>query len=350
MKAKKFFDELKFSSILGIKIGVLGAVLGLIFHSLWGNLEEIKYTIVNGFIIGFLIGFIEPIFSGSRIRRLPYSVLLLFRVVLYFIITLTSIYILLIVYLKSNGLESSSLSEPKIVEEINNVYFLSNINILYLLLVILSVSFLWQLKPFFGKGIIFNYLVGKYHKPVSEERIFMFLDLDNATTLAEKLGSEKYSLLLSDFFNDLDSAFNKTRGSVHQYVGDEVVVIWKIKKGLKNNNCLKSYFLAMEILVKNKDYYLNKYKILPSFKASLHLGKVTITEVGASKKEIAYHGDTINTASRICASARTIGNNILISKEVYDRLNKDDNIIYEDLGEHNFKGKNKKIHIYSVKN
>ena len=72
MKAKKFFDELKFSSILGIKIGVLGAVLGLIFHSLWGNLEEIKYTIVNGFIIGFLIGFIEPIFSGSRIRQQDY--------------------------------------------------------------------------------------------------------------------------------------------------------------------------------------------------------------------------------------------------------------------------------------
>ena len=349
MKSKKFIVSFIASFILGIKIGILGAVLGSIFHSLWGNLEEIKYTIVNGFIIGFLIGFIEPIFSNSRIGRLPYSALLFLRVILYFIITLTSIYILLIIYLKSEGLGSSSLSDSQIVEEINSVYFLSNINILYVLLIILSASFLWQLKAFFGKGIIFNYLFGKYHKPVSEERIFMFLDLDNATTLAEKLGSEKYSLLLSDFFNDLDSAFGKTRGSVHQYVGDEVVVIWKLKSGLKNNNCLKSYFLAMEILEKKKDYYLSKYKILPSFKASLHLGEVTITEIGASKKEIAYHGDTINTASRICASARTLGNNILISKEVYDRLNKDDNIIYEDLGEHNFKGKNEKIHIYSIK-
>lgn len=349
MKIKNFIQGIKTSFILGIKIGVLGAVLGLIFHSLWGNLDEIKYTAVNGFIIGFLIGFIEPIFSHSRIGRLSYSLLLFLRVILYFIITLTSIYTLLIVYLKSNDLESSSLSDPQIFEEISKVYFLANINILYVLLIILVVSFLWQLKAFFGKGVIFNYLVGRYHKPLSEERIFMFLDLDNATTLAENLGSEKYSLLLSDFFNDLDSAFAKTRGYVHQYVGDEVVVIWKLKNGLKNNNCLRSYFMAMEILENKREYYLNKYKVLPSFKASLHLGEVTITEIGVSKKEIAYHGDTINTASRICASARTLGNNILISKEVYDRLNKDDTIIYEDLGEHYFKGKNEKIHIYSVK-
>ena len=105
----------------------------------------------------------------------------------------------------------------------------------------------------------------------------------------------------------------------------------------------------MEILENRREYYLNKYKIFPLFKASLHLGPVTITEIGASKKEIAYHGDTINTASRICASAHTLGSNILISKEVYNRLNKNDNFLYDDLGEHYFKGKNEKIHIYSVR-
>ena len=88
----------------------------------------------------------------------------------------------------------------------------------------------------------------------------MFLDLNDATTIAEKLGSKKYSFLLNDFFTDLDSAFTKTKGHVFQYVGDEVVVIWNPKTGLKNNNCLKAYFLAEQILGSKKEYYLNKYK------------------------------------------------------------------------------------------
>ena len=348
MKKKIIIREFKASLILGIKIGILGAVLGVIFHSIWGNFDEIKYTAINGFIIGFTIGFIEPILSYTRIGRLPYSVLLLLRIVLYFIITISSIYTILIIYIKSKGLESSSLSDPQVFEEISKVYFLSNINIFYVLVIILIVSFLWQLKAFFVKGVIFNYLIGKYHKPSPEDRIFMFLDLDNATTHAEILGDEKYSSLLGDFFNDLDLAISKTKGHVYQYVGDEVVIIWKLKKGLKNNNCIKLFFMAMDIFENRREYYLKKYNIFPSFKVSLHLGRVTITEIGSSKKEIAYHGDTINTASRICASAHKLGNNILISKEVYDRLNKDDNILYNDLGEHYFKGKNEKIRIYSV--
>jgi adenylate cyclase len=349
MKSKIIIREIKTSLVTGVKIGILGALIGLVSHSLWGNFDEIKYTVINGFIIGFLIGFIEQIFSSSRIGRWPYSVLLLLRIISYFIITLTTIYTLLIVYLKNNGLSSSSLSDPQIFEEVKKVYFLANINTLYVLLIILVVSFLWQLKPFFGQGVIFNYLIGKYHKPTSEERIFMFLDLNSATTLGEKLGSKKYSSLLHNFFNDLDFAFEKTKGYVHQYVGDEVVVIWKLKSGLKNNNCIRSYFMAVDRLENRKEYYLKKYNVFPTFKASIHLGPITITEIGASKKEIAYHGDTINTASRICSFAHTLGNDLLISNEVYNRLNKNDNIIFEDLGEHQLKGKIEKIQLYGVR-
>lgn len=249
---KMFIREFKTSLILGIKIGILAAFIGVIFHLIWGNLDEIKYTAINSFVIGYLIGFIEPSLSYSRIARLPYSVLLLFRIIIYFIITIISIYTFLLIYLKSIGLQSNSLSDPQIFEEISKVYFLANINTISILILILIISFLWQLKAFFVKGVIFNYMIGKYHKPTCEDRIFMFLDLNDATTLAEKLGNEKYSLLISDFFNDLDLAITKTEGHIYQYVGDEVVIIWKLKNGLKNNNCLNAFILAKEIFENKK--------------------------------------------------------------------------------------------------
>jgi adenylate cyclase len=132
-------------------------------------------------------------------------------------------------------------------------------------------------------------------------------------------------------------------------VGDEVVVIWKMKDGLRNNNCVQSYFLALNILEDKKEYYYNKYNIIPSFKSSLHAGEVTITEIGVSKKEIVYHGDTMNTASRICASAHSLDKSIIISQSLYNKLSTENDLIYEDLGEHLLKGKDEKIHLYSIK-
>lgn len=348
MENRIFSRKFKTYLFLGIKFGIVGALIGFVLHAIWGNLEEVKYTIFNGFLIGFFVGFFELIFSNSKVGRIPYSVLLLFRTISYFLIILISVYILLIIYLKNNGLGPMYLRDPQKFEQLSNVYFPVNINTIYIMVFTLIATFIWQLKSFFGKGVLFNYLIGKYHKPSIENRIFMFLDLNDATTLAEKLGSRKYSSFLSDFFNDLDLAFTKTKGRVYQYVGDEVVIIWKPKKGLKNNNCISAYFLALDILKNKKEYYLAKYKVFPSFKAALHLGEVTITEMGASKKEIVYHGDTINTASRICSSAHMLGKNILFSKALHDKLNTDIDIVFEDLGEHSLKGKDEKIHIYSI--
>ena len=205
------------------------------------------------------------------------------------------------------------------------------------------------MSSFFGEGVLRDYLLGKYYKPTVDERIFMFLDLNDATTIAEKIGPQQYSSFLRQFFIDLDPAFINTKGKVFQYVGDEVVVIWKVSEGLKNNNCINVYKLAAGSIKQNKNYYLNRFGIVPSFKAAVHLGKVSITEIGVSKKEIAYHGDAINTTARICSSAHQLQKQFLISKSLYDRLNKTKIKDFEHLGLHSFKGKNEKIELYGLR-
>ena len=73
-------------------------------------------------------------------------------------------------------------------------------------------TFLWQLKNFFGRGVVSNYLIGRYHKPRVENRIFMFLDLNDATAIAEKLGSKEYSSYLSDFFTTAGTPATRVYG------------------------------------------------------------------------------------------------------------------------------------------
>lgn len=329
---------------LGLKFGLIGALTGFVLHAVWGNLETVSYTLITFFVIGFFIGFLELLFAHSRMVRLPYTLLLLLRSITYFLIILLINFFSFYAYMTISGFEISALSDPQRREEFESVYFLSQVSVQWVLFFSLVITFVWQLQPFFGKGVLLNYLLGKYHKPSIEWRIFMFLDLNDATTIAEQLGSRKYSSFITDFLRDIDGAITRTKGQVFQYVGDEVVIIWSLKAGLKNNNCIRVFFLAQKILENRKAYYQKKYGLLPRFKAALHIGEVTITEIGVSKKEIAYHGDTINTTSRICASVNKLGKQFLISKPLFEKLIT--NVEFEDLGEHSFKGKEERTHIF----
>ena len=102
--------------------------------------------------------------------------------------------------------------------------------------------FISEISDNIGQGVLKNFFIGKYHTPLLEERIFMFLDMKSSTTIAEKLGHLKYYQLLNDYYADLTKAVLETSGEIYQYVGDEVVVSWLIDKGLNNSNCLNCFF------------------------------------------------------------------------------------------------------------
>src|SRR5262249_32957897 len=49
------------------------------------------------------------------------------------------------------------------------------------------INFLRQLDRMLGPGTLMSLLLGRYHRPVAEERIFMFLDLNDSTAIAAAL-------------------------------------------------------------------------------------------------------------------------------------------------------------------
>ena len=181
-------------------------------------------------------------------------------------------------------------------------------------------SFIKQVDFKFGPGNLINLISGKYHSPKIEDRIFLFIDLKNATGSAEKLGHIKYSKLIQDCFYDITPLMNKYKAEIYQYVGDEIVVTWKSFAGIKNLNCIRLYFSFMQRIKQRSPYYLKKYGLVPEFKAGMNCGHITVAEVGIIKREIAYHGDTINTASRIQDQCNKYGKSMLVSGQLQKRL------------------------------
>jgi len=108
-----------------------------------------------------------------------------------------------------------------------------------------------------------------------------------------------------------------------------------------------SYFSFKEELLKKQEYYQNKYKCTPFFKAGLNEGIVTATEVGKYKKEIAYHGDTINTAARIQGKCNEFNEELLISKNLKNKLNTT-NFNFSKLASVILRGKEVEVEIFSV--
>lgn len=209
-------------------------------------------------------------------------------------------------------------------------------------------SFLKHLRELFGEPVLLNYITGKYENPIEENRAFMFLDLNNSTQLAEEMGHLKYSNLLNTCFKDILDGLQKFDIEIYQFVGDEIVFTWKSETDL-NNKAFKIFSKIEKNLQRKQKDYLLKFKMLPKFKSAVHLGAVSATIIGGQNyKEMAYHGDVLNTTSRLLEQCHLYKKKIVFSENY---LKNQTNLIDEALqylGSVQLRGKQSYLNIYGV--
>lgn len=298
-------------------------------------LQSILVSFIAGPIFGSISGFAQILTEERGYKQISIQKLLLLRVVtaLLFLVLIISLAYLIF------GKEDLSYLEFAFEPGSFAIY-------LYILAVDVFMFSLRQVNLFLGGNNLWKLFNGKFYTPREEERIFMFLDLQSSTSHAEKLGHIEYSKMIQDCFNDLGVVVDN-EAEIYQYVGDEVILTWKLRDGLKDQNCLKAFFNFKQQLADKQQYYSENYGRNPHFKAGMHVGIITVTEVGKYKKEIAYHGDTINTAARIQSKCNEFGKELLISEHLKNMLSTTDFSMYE-LGSIGLKGKESKVSLYAV--
>lgn len=218
--------------------------------------------------------------------------------------------------------------------------------ILAFLAIVIS-RFILEVDQKLGKGNLWKFITGKFYSPRTENRIFMFLDLKSSTKIAEKIGHLRFSELLQDCFNDL-AVVDDYYASVYQYVGDEVVLTWEAKKGIVKDNFINAYFKFIQKLESKRPFYELKYGIFPEFKAGAHIGECTVSEIGSLKREIAYSGDTINTAARIESMCNKLNADFLISEKLKNHFLTNAQFNFDEKGCVGLRGKSEKINLFNV--
>jgi adenylate cyclase len=249
------------------------------------------------------------------------------------------------------GIISEAYFGPDLPGRLSRIIFNKSffVFVLYFGVVSTILDFYQQVKQKFGRGVFIDIFLGRYHKPKESERIFAFVDLRSSVSLAEQLGHIRYSNLLQDCFFDLNIQLSRYNAKIYQYVGDQVVLHWSMKDGLYKNRCIHCFYGFVDRLEKRRAYYEAKYGLFPFFKAGIHTGTVTVAEVGLLKREIAFHGDTVNTTSRIHDFCNKYQQQMLISQNLRDLLNPDDMLEFSYIGDHILKGKHVSMELYGVK-
>ncbi len=320
-----------------------GVIYAIAYHGI--SLFPIAGQFVIGFFFGIITSVTEIFVFENRLKRKHFSTALLIRTGYYVLISSS-----IIIFVVSRQIAHIYPYDPAKHKDLFS--FMRSIDFIELLAfsVLLSffVNFVRQINRLLGQNVLFNYIRGKYQLPLEEELIFMFLDLKSSTTIAEKLGHIKNHEFLNEFFYDMSDPILECRGRIYQYVGDEIVLTWEIKEGLKDLNCIKCFFDIQNKISGLKDIYNDKYGVYPEFKAGLHVGKVITGEIGDIKKDIVYHGDTVNTAARIQAECNKYNRKVLASKVLVDMLDLKGKYKKESMGNIRLRGKEKELELFSV--
>jgi adenylate cyclase len=83
----------------------------------------------------------------------------------------------------------------------------------------------------------------------------------------------------------------------------------------------------------------------------LYIGSATVLEVGEIKCEISYLGDVLNTAARIQGKCNDVGEALLVSEALLDRLTPiPDDLKILPIGTVELRGREQTVNIFSVHN
>ena len=158
-----------------------------------------------------------------------------------------------------------------------------------------------------GGRTLTNLLLGRYHRPVREERVFMVVDIKGSTALAERLGDERAHAFITSVFFDIDQPILEHGSEVYSYVGDGLIASWPLAQGIADARCLRCFEAIEATLARRAEHYRREFGVTPEVRVALHAGPVVAGECGDAKLAIVYLGDTMNTVARIEQAAKAPG-------------------------------------------
>ena len=325
---------------------VIGPVLGLVIGQFDDPPRLLQFAALRGFSVGVLIGaglgVGEELIFPRWSRTMAFARLSVVRVGSYTLLIIAGLTAV-------NAVDRSIVLGLGPFESI--AYYTAGDlwrDLIFAVVASFVVTGFLQVRKLHNPGEIRRLLTGRYHYPVEETRIFLFADVVGSTGIAERLGHMAYSSFLRDVFSDISEAILAWKGEVYQHAGDSVLVTWRMDKGTRSAACVQCFFDMMQLLERREEDYRRQYDTIPRLRAGIHGGEVVTTWVGEARKDLAFHGDTLNAAARVEGMCKELGVQCLVTELVYEAVELPPHLQARSVGELELRGRTEALHLFSV--
>jgi adenylate cyclase len=321
---------------------VLGALAGLLYAIIF-EIANLTGSAIRGALIGAPVllyerGFLFPRWR-DRIRQAATPI---------FIVATLATYAVMIVL--GNAAAGTVLHHLfGYMSSARDAMMISESGFIYSLGVSAVIVFVFRVRDLIGPALFTDLLLGRYHRPISEERIFLFLDVSGSTRFADHHGDLAAQAYLGQIFAALALPVRRSRGSIDDYIGDMALVTWTIERGARDAACLRCVFDFAATITDDAPAWQARFGQVPAFRAALHCGSVVTAEIGLERHKIAYFGDVVNTTARLEALSKTLDVPVLASADLLGRIGRLPNDLSAvDLGLHAIRGRNEPLGVAAI--
>jgi adenylate cyclase len=175
---------------------------------------------------------------------------------------------------------------------------------------------------FIGIETLFHLMLGTYHRPVIQEKVLLFLDINNSTDLAERLGPVRTQSLLGKFLFDVSRPITDSGGDIYLYKGDGLIALWAWGEAIRADKILNAVDAIFVAVKDEQANYRQQFGVVPDFRVGVHGGDVVVSEQGDIKRAIGIYGSTINISARMEEAAKAHGVACVISGDVAKALSR----------------------------
>ncbi|MCM1264594.1 MAG: adenylate/guanylate cyclase domain-containing protein [Candidatus Gastranaerophilales bacterium] len=148
----------------------------------------------------------------------------------------------------------------------------------------------------------------------------LFADIRGFTSMSEKLSADEVSVILNEYFTEIEPIVTRNNGVINKFIGDAVMAIFgePIQDENHPKNAVKC---ACEMLDKVKELqtkWLEEGKPKIEIGIGINTGEAFVGNIGSEKRmEYTVIGDMVNLASRIEGNNKIYKTNLLISSSTY---------------------------------
>jgi adenylate cyclase len=348
-RAALFVEALGWGAAIGVAFGAMigtglreAPLLGAVFGALGGAINGV---VLSGLILGSEI-FLSRTRLGQALERAPFLLTVGLKALGY------GGLIVLVVGGRLGGRLATAGAALLLSADVAAAFAQPRAPRAVMLLIIAMLAanaiFVLHLGRLVGERTVRDIVFGRYHRPRTEERFFLFVDVAGSTPLAERIGPAAVHRFLGDVFRYASDPIDTHGGEVYQYVGDEIVVTWTVAEGREGARPVACFFAIAQALAGAAPEFERQFGAVPRVRAALHGGPVITGEVGGSRRAIVYHGDVMNTTARLEQATRDLDRQFLVSADAVERLADLDAFALDDLGPQRLRGRAAPVRVYAV--